>query len=124
MGRIRADTSGQLSRRGNYKTNIEINYMSEFYYTEPHDDIFQEVKNACIELWKEVDSDNDKYGYATGKINRIKDLRNMGDNFMTMVAMFDIGNQGLLANKLSDEARKEIRDRMVDGGIEEIYIAF
>lgn len=90
--------------------------MSKLYYTPPSDEIFNQVKSACMELWKEVDTDGDKFGYASSKINSIKDIQNVGDNFMYMIAMFDHLNHRKLTNKLSDEARKEIRDRMVDGG--------
>jgi len=90
--------------------------MSDLYYTPPPIDAFMEVKAKAIELWKEVDSDNDKYGYASSKINRIELIGNVGDNFMYMVGMFDPGNQALLAEKLSEETRKEIRDRMIAGG--------
>lgn len=97
---------------------------AKLYYTPPMQRHFQEVKEVAMELWKEIDTDNDKYGYATEKINRIKDIDNVSDNFMYMVAMFDIGNQRLLANKLTEETKKEIRERMVDGGQPEEYIVF
>ncbi len=92
---------------------------TKLYYTPPSQEIFDEVKAKAMELWKVVDSDNDKYGYATEKIGRIKDLENVGDNLMFIVAMFDIYNQRLLANGLSEEARQAIRERMIDGGGEE-----
>jgi hypothetical protein len=97
---------------------------AELYYTAPKEEYFNEVKKEAMELWKEVDSDNDKFGYATGKINRIKDIKNIEDNFMYMVAMFDINNQGKLANRLSEETRKAIADRMIDGGQPIYTIAF
>ena len=50
---------------------------AELYYTAPKDEYFEEVKREAMKLWKEVDSDNDKFGYATGKINRIKDIKNI-----------------------------------------------
>ena len=75
-------------------------------------------------LWKIVDTDNDKYGYATEKIDRIKDIANVGDNFMYMIAMFDIGNQSLLADELSREACEAIRERMIDGGNRPEFIPF
>ncbi len=98
--------------------------MTQLYYTPPTDEQFNELKEKAMELWKEVDSDNDKFGYATEKINRIKDIENVSDNFMYMVAMFDQGNQALLAYKLSEDTRKEIRERMIDGGMELYYIPF
>lgn len=90
--------------------------MTKLYYSPPSDTLFEEVKEACISLWKAVDTDNDKYGYATSKINAIKDIKNVGDNFMYMVAMFDPNNQESLSFNLSGEANKAIIDRLIDGG--------
>jgi hypothetical protein len=98
--------------------------MPELYYTPPSDEVFQEVKSKAMILWKVVDTDNDEFGYATEKINRITDIENVGDNLMYIVAMFDIDNQKLLATELSKKARKEIRERMIDGGTPEFYIVF
>lgn len=69
-----------------------------------------------MELWKEIDTDHDKFGYATEKINRIKNLENVSDNFMYMVAMFDLNNMRLLSKKISRESKLAIRERMIDGG--------
>lgn len=62
----------------------------EQYYTAPSDDIFNDIKQAAIQLWSTYD---DSYGYATGKIQKIKDLENYKDNYAVMVAMFDTPNQ-------------------------------
>ena len=98
--------------------------MSKLYYTPPTDEQFEECKKVCMELWPKVNSDNDKYGYATSKINQIKDIKNIQDNFMYMVAMFDHINQGKLASMLSAEAREVIRERMIDGGQPQDSIIF
>lgn len=95
--------------------------MSDLYYIPPTNEIFNELKEAAIKVWKEFD---DAHGYATNKINRIKDITNVQDNFMYIVCMFDINNQRKLSNLLSVETRKAVRDRMIDGGSEEQYIAF
>lgn len=79
------------------------------YYIPPSDPIFEEVKNQAIEIWKTYD---DTHGYATGKINRIKELPNIEDNFMYMVAMFDIYNLDKLSKKLSKKAKKAIYERL------------
>jgi len=98
--------------------------MSNLYYTPPSQEIFDEVKNKAMELWKAIDTDNDKYGYTTEKINRIKDLENVSDNFMSIIAMFSLNNQILLAHCLSRKECKEIRKRMIDSGMNEEYIVF
>lgn len=90
--------------------------MEDLYYTPPEDALFNEVRDEAIELWKEVDTDNDKYGYASSKIDRIKDMPNIQDNFMVIVAMFDAPNQRKLSERLSTAACSAIRERMLDGG--------
>lgn len=90
--------------------------MPELYYTPPEDDIFNEVRDEAIELWKEIDSDDDKYGYASSKIDKIKNIENVSDNLMYIVAMFDSSNQRLLSDRLSTAANRAIRERMLDGG--------
>ena len=87
--------------------------MSKLYYTAPEEKQFNELKEKAIEIWKTFNND---YGQVDEKVNRIKDILNIEDNFMYIVAMFDSGNQRKLAEKLSDETRKAVRDRMIDGG--------
>lgn len=98
--------------------------MSELYYTPPTDTQFVELKEKAIELWKAVDKDNDRFGYASEKINRIKDLANISDNFMMMVAMFDMGNQLSLAGSLTKETRQAVADRMSAGGTPDYFNVF
>jgi len=87
--------------------------MIRLYYTPPTDEQFNELKEKAIELWSTM---GDEPSYSQEKIGRIKDIKNISDNFMYMVAMFDINNQALLAEKLSDETRQAVRERMIDGG--------
>lgn len=94
---------------------------AELYYTPPKDEIFEEVKEASITVWEGYD---DTHGYATEKINRIKNIPNVGDNFMFMVAMFDGNNQMKLSSYLTSEAKKEIRERLLDGGMDPLFIYF
>ncbi len=91
------------------------------YYTAPKTEQFEEVKEKAIELWNTYDNE---FGYVDEKVNSIKDIGNIRDNFMYIVAMFDIQNQSKLASKLSDETKLEIRNRMVDGGNPPEYIVF
>ena len=91
------------------------------YYTPPKQECFEEVKKEAIKLWSTM---GDEPSYSKEKIDRIKDITNVGDNFMYMIAMFDIFNQRKLAQNLSDETKKEIRDRMISGGKPQEYIVF
>ena len=98
--------------------NINIVNMTEakLYYTAPSDRCFEEMKRVCIEVWGQYDNE---FGYVDEKVGRIKEIGNVGDNFMFMLAMFDQFNQRKVVDKLSEETKKEVRDRMVDGGNEE-----
>lgn len=79
----------------------------EDYYKAPPQKVFDEIKQASIEIWRTYD---DEFGYATEKINSIKDLENVGDNAWYMVALFDIVNQHKLLEKVSQETADMIVD--------------
>lgn len=91
------------------------------YYTPPKDEQFEELKKEAITLWIDI---ADEPSYAEEKISSIKDLENIQDNFMYMVAMFDNNNQKKLADELSEETRLAVRERMIDGGSPLEYIVF
>ena len=100
---------------------VDKKYMPNLYYTPPSDEQFNEVKEKAIELWSTL---GDEPMYSETKIARIKDIENVSDNFMYIVAMFDVRSQACLAEKLSKETREAIRERMVDGGNPSEYIKF
>lgn len=94
------------------------------YYSAPSDKIFDEIKDKAIELWtNKYPADKHPY-YTEKKVASIKNLTNLGDNFMYIVAMFDMNNQTELGTMISDEAKKEIRDRLIDGGTPKVLIPF
>lgn len=95
--------------------------MPKLYYIAPPDKAFEEVKARAMELWALVGSHPD---YVEEKQSRIRDIKNIEDNMMYMVAMFDQGNMRKLSKVLTPETRKEIRDRMLDGGYDECLIPF
>ena len=80
----------------------------ENYYIPPTQEIFDEIKQACISVWSTMD---DTYGYATDKTNCIKDLKNVQDNAMYMFAMFDIINQAKVFQQLSFASKEFIYSR-------------
>lgn len=90
------------------------NMTTEEYYNAPSDDIFEDIKQAAIKLWYQVDTDIDCFGYATEKVNRIKDLKNISDNAWYIVAMFDHGNQRLLYSMCQEPARAKIEELWQD----------
>lgn len=75
------------------------------YNTAPSDEIFEEIKERAIEIWETYD---DRYGYATEKINQVKSINNYKDNWGTIVGMFDYQNQQRLLKMLSPEAKKKV----------------
>lgn len=91
----------------------------EQYYTAPPQKIFDEIKEAAIKLWNTYD---DSYGYASGKISRIKDIKNIKDNAWYIVAMFDCNNQRKLCEMVGPETAEMIIDAINTGDDDEKYI--
>lgn len=94
---------------------------AKLYYTAPSDELFEELKQKAIEIWSGM---GDEPSYSKEKVDRIRDIKNVQDNFMYMVAMFDQNNQAKLAGNLSAECRLAVRERMISGGNPEWSIAF
>ena len=95
--------------------------MDKLYYTAPPQEQFDEVKEKAIEIWNTYDN---QFGYVDEKVNAIKDIQNVEDNFMYMVAMFDSQNQTKLAYMVSSETRKAIADRIKSGGTPDYLNSF
>jgi len=93
---------------------------TDLYYTAPEESQFKELKQKAIELWSTKGVTPD---YAREKIDTIKDMKNIRDNFMWMVAMFSVDNLEILASMLSEETKKAIKDRIISGGSPE-YVFF
>ena len=86
---------------------------TRLYYIAPDQECFDDLKSKAIKIWKTYD---DTYSYATKKISQIEKIKNIEDNFMYMVAMFDYSNQVRLSLILSDDTRRAVSDRFIDGG--------
>lgn len=93
--------------------------MRELYYLPPPDKAFKELKRACMEKWATMGAEQ---SYRDEKIGRIKDIENVEDNFMYLFAMFDHGNQRIIASRLSEATKQELRDRLKAGGNDEAFI--
>lgn len=96
------------------------NNMSKLYYIAPTNTEFEELKAKAIELWLTYDNE---YGYATSKIGKIKDIKNIKDNFMFIFAMFDHNNQLKLVRQLSKETKQALKERLIDGGMDKFYLS-
>lgn len=93
----------------------------QLFYTPPKDEYFEELKSLCIRFWKVFPTnsyyDNDEQlkletEYANSKIDIIKDLKNEGSNFISMVQMIHQNYRYILSNLLSLETRNEISMRL------------
>ena len=84
--------------------------MNVLYYIAPSQKVFEDMRVNAIELWETYD---DEFNYATDKINRIKDIENIKDNFMYIFAMFDSANQSKLLLTLDAETKKAIQERLI-----------
>lgn len=90
--------------------------MSNLYYTAPEDDVFEEVKAKCIELWKIRFPHEYDRSYVEDKTSYILSVQNIKDNMLSLISMFDTENRTLLAEMLSEKARREIRERLLEVG--------
>lgn len=88
--------------------------MTRLYYTAPQDHCFEDLKKSAMQVWEEVASDP---SYLEEKVDKIKNITNMGDNFMYIFAMFDTNNQRTCALFLKPETIEELRIRLIDGGM-------
>lgn len=91
------------------------------YYTAPSDEIFNEIKTKSIELWKGYDN---SYGCVDEKLERINNIKNIKDNALYIIAMFDFFNQKKLSNMLSNDARTAVYERIKSSGTPEEYNPF
>ncbi len=91
--------------------------MKDFNYnTAPSDEVFEDLKQNAIKIWKTYD---DTYGYQSEKIGRIENLANIRDNYWTMIGMFDPINQIKLIGLVKPETAELIKNA-ISGGIDVI----
>lgn len=95
--------------------------MNSLYYTPPLTEMFEELKQKAIILITQNATD---LSYVQEKVNKIEGIPNVEDNFMFIVAMFDVQNQELLAKKLTTATRKAIRLRLRAAGNDELSVIF
>lgn len=77
------------------------------YYKAPDQKIFDDIKKNAMKIWNTYD---DTYGYATDKIDRIENLKNIEDNAWYILAMFDRDNQNKLLDMVQPETRSILED--------------
>ena len=80
-------------------------------------ELFEELKSNAIKIWQSYD---DKYGYATKKIETVNRIENISDNYGTIIGMFDVHNQRKLYDTVGDDGKIFI-DSWV-GGLERVEL--
>jgi hypothetical protein len=80
----------------------------ELFYTPPKYECFEELRKICIRFWRTFD----EVEYVEEKINRLKNLKNEGCDFVMMVQMIHPVSRQFIAKSLSLETRNEISMRM------------
>lgn len=71
----------------------------------PTQEIFDDIKRCSIAIWNTYDNE---FWYATEKIDRIKDVTNIRDNALYIVAFFDYINQAKLLALISNESNERL----------------
>ena len=92
----------------------------KLFYTPPKDKCFEELKSLCIRFWNtwpelhlwDERQEQLHLEYIQSKIDKIKDLKNEGSNFVSMVQMIHQNSREVLAKALSLETRNEISMRL------------
>lgn len=80
----------------------------KLYYTAPSDEIFEEVKRKSIAIWMLLDGDEYEINNSIEYIQKIKNIK---DNMMFIVAMFDNTNIQELFKHLSLKSKNALVDR-------------
>jgi ribosome maturation protein Sdo1 len=74
----------------------------EEYYTAPSQDIFDDIKENALRIWRTYD---DTHGSVIKKIQQIEKMENIRNNAWCIVAMFDPYNTRILLNMVNTRTR-------------------
>lgn len=85
------------------------------YYTAPSSEIFNDIKQGAIKLWRIYGNQDD---YAARKVNQIKALENIRDNTCYIVAMFDRPHQIKLLLHITEETQEWLQDLLFNNQTE------
>lgn len=93
--------------------------MTNHYYDAPPQDAFEDMKAAAMVVWSHYDEP-----YRSEKMNAIKDIQNVEDNFMYILAMFDMHNQRAVGELINEDTKREARERLIAGGAVSFLMPF
>jgi len=83
---------------------------SKDYYIAPSQEVFDDIKQGAIKLWNTYDN---TYHYVDEKVDQIKDMSNIRDNYAYIVAMFDNFNQIKLIQLVELPEAKQLIIRLI-----------
>lgn len=81
----------------------------DLYYTAPSDEVFAEIKQAAVDVWNTFDN---THGYVTEKLALVGAITNVRDNWMTLIALFDLPHQRMMLANLSHETYVQVAAAM------------
>ena len=85
--------------------------MRNKYYIPPSDEIFNKLVKAVKKVWKKYEKDSPEY--YKGKMEIVDYLnKNIADNFMMLVSMFDNANMFELTSYIDDDVSNAIAERL------------
>ena len=86
------------------------------YHLAPPDEAFEELREVAINQWNAMPD----YPESWTKAEHLPHYMNIGNNFMIILARFDVDKQIEVVKKLSPETKEEIRIRLLDIGEKEL----
>ena len=82
---------------------------TKLYYLPPADFLFEEMRSTAIRIWRDLADPYD----TPDRVRDLQAMTNIGDNFMTILAQFDDGNQRLLMEYSTKALQQAVRDRII-----------
>lgn len=76
---------------------------------QPTNEVFEDIKQAAIAVWQTYDN---SYGYVDEKLERIEQINNYGDSWITFLGMFDLPNQERCVNNIKRKDTGEFLNEM------------
>lgn len=84
------------------------------YYEAPTHPVWQHIRVNALMVWADYLKDVINKEYVREKFYRILNMENVKDNYMTIIAMFDLPNQGKLWKLLDTDVLVMLRDTFID----------
>lgn len=93
----------------------------ELYYEAPSEEVFNDIKTSCLLVWAEYNEPIERT-YRAEKFKKVVPLKNIRDNYMFMIAMFDHINQKKLFEWLRSETLVRVQQALEPAQMEARWI--